>query len=233
MYQEFRCHTLCLCVLQFCYPQMTRNSFSAFHSRCRSSSGQLTCFLRRWRGRRSAALTRYHTSKILLKSDEHATLIWRKLVVSEEGIYFTWSGRAGASAGRRGGVHLLEAFRGQRQEGGHEVPQAAAAQEHPHDHLPRRRVAALAYKTELTDIWDCIFSIWWSCSYCYFLCVVSGLFTGTFVSLFIIYSVLAHVAGIFSSTGNTAYMEIVYHVFRQFLNPTLQALGCTYNITSK
>lgn len=67
----------------------------------------------------------------------------------------------------------------------------------------------------------------WSCSYCSFLCVVSGLFTGTFVSLFIIYSVLAHVAGIFSSTGNTAYMEIVYHVFRQFLNPTLQAFGCS------
>jgi hypothetical protein len=51
--------------------------------------------------------------------------------------------------------------------------------------------------------------------------VVPGLFTGTFVSLFIIYSVLAHVAGIFSSTGNTAYMEIVYHVFRQSLHPTL------------
>ncbi|KAK3159423.1 hypothetical protein QOZ80_2AG0149930 [Eleusine coracana subsp. coracana] len=43
-----------------------------------------------------------------------------------------------------------------------------------------------------------------------------GLFTGTFVSLFIIYAILAHVAGIFSSSGNTAYMEIVYHVFSMF-----------------
>ena len=48
----------------------------------------------------------------------------------------------GASARGRGGVHLLEALRRQRQEGGHEVPQAAAAQEHPYDHLPRRRVAS-------------------------------------------------------------------------------------------
>jgi len=48
----------------------------------------------------------------------------------------------GASARGRGGVHLLEALRRQRQEGGHEVPQAAAAQEHPYDHLPCRRVAS-------------------------------------------------------------------------------------------
>jgi hypothetical protein len=39
-------------------------------------------------------------------------------------------------------VHLFEALRRQRQEGGHEVPQAAAAQEHPYDHLPRRQVAS-------------------------------------------------------------------------------------------
>ena len=45
-------------------------------------------------------------------------------------------------------------------------------------------------------------------------CLFSGLFTGTFVSLFIIYAILAHVSGIFASTGNTAYMEVVYHVFR-------------------
>ncbi|BAF10378.1 phosphate transporter PHO1-2 [Oryza sativa Japonica Group] len=43
-----------------------------------------------------------------------------------------------------------------------------------------------------------------------------GLFTGTFVSLFIIYAILAHVSGIFTSTGNSAYMEIVYHVFSMF-----------------
>jgi len=55
-----------------------------------------------------------------------------------------------------------------------------------------------------------------------------GLFTGTFVSLFIIYSVLAHVAGIFSSTGNTAYMEIVYHVFSMFALISLHVFlyGC-------
>jgi hypothetical protein len=40
------------------------------------------------------------------------------------------------------------------------------------------------------------------------------LFTGTFVSLFIIYAILAHVSGIFASAGNTTYMEVVYHVFR-------------------
>jgi hypothetical protein len=45
-------------------------------------------------------------------------------------------------------------------------------------------------------------------------CVFSGLFTGTFVSLFIIYAILAHVSGIFASAGNTTYMEVVYHVFR-------------------
>ncbi|WVZ73198.1 hypothetical protein U9M48_021539 [Paspalum notatum var. saurae] len=55
-----------------------------------------------------------------------------------------------------------------------------------------------------------------------------GLFTGTFVSLFIIYSILAHVAGIFSSTGNTAYMEIVYHVFSMFALISLHVFlyGC-------
>ncbi|XP_066328811.1 phosphate transporter PHO1-2-like isoform X1 [Miscanthus floridulus] len=55
-----------------------------------------------------------------------------------------------------------------------------------------------------------------------------GLFTGTFVSLFIIYSVLAHVAGIFSSAGNTAYMEIVYHVFSMFALISLHVFlyGC-------
>ena len=42
----------------------------------------------------------------------------------------------------------------------------------------------------------------------------SGLFTGTFVSLFIIYAILAHVSHIFASAGNTPYMEVVYHVFR-------------------
>ena len=54
--------------------------------------------------------------------------------------------------------------------------------------------------------------------------VFSGLFTGTFVSLFIIYSVLAHVAGIFSSTGSPTYMDIVYHVFMSFLKLTSHRL---------
>ncbi|XP_062221606.1 phosphate transporter PHO1-2-like isoform X2 [Phragmites australis] len=55
-----------------------------------------------------------------------------------------------------------------------------------------------------------------------------GLFTGTFVSLFVIYAILAHVAGIFSSTGNTAYMEIVYHVFSVFALISLHVFlyGC-------
>ncbi|KAG2654855.1 hypothetical protein PVAP13_1NG563700 [Panicum virgatum] len=55
-----------------------------------------------------------------------------------------------------------------------------------------------------------------------------GLFTGTFVSLFIIYSVLAHVAGIFSSTGSPTYMDIVYHVFSMFALISLHVFlyGC-------
>ncbi|XP_051191801.1 phosphate transporter PHO1-2 [Lolium perenne] len=55
-----------------------------------------------------------------------------------------------------------------------------------------------------------------------------GLFTGTFVSLFIIYGILAHVSGIFSSAGNTAYMEVVYHVFSMFALISLHCFlyGC-------
>ncbi|KAM0873495.1 hypothetical protein ACQ4PT_038033 [Festuca glaucescens] len=55
-----------------------------------------------------------------------------------------------------------------------------------------------------------------------------GLFTGTFVSLFIIYAILAHVSGIFSSAGNTAYMEVVYHVFSMFALISLHCFlyGC-------
>ncbi|CAN6245675.1 unnamed protein product [Urochloa humidicola] len=55
-----------------------------------------------------------------------------------------------------------------------------------------------------------------------------GLFTGTFLSLFIIYSVLAHVAGIFSSTGSPTYMDIVYHVFSMFALISLHVFlyGC-------
>ncbi|CAM0942920.1 unnamed protein product [Alopecurus aequalis] len=55
-----------------------------------------------------------------------------------------------------------------------------------------------------------------------------GLFTGTFVSLFIIYAILAHVSGIFASAGNTAYMEVVYHVFSMFALISLHCFlyGC-------
>ncbi|VAI62748.1 unnamed protein product [Triticum turgidum subsp. durum] len=55
-----------------------------------------------------------------------------------------------------------------------------------------------------------------------------GLFTGTFVSLFIIYAILAHVSGIFASAGNTAYKELVYHVFSMFALISLHCFlyGC-------
>jgi hypothetical protein len=55
-----------------------------------------------------------------------------------------------------------------------------------------------------------------------------GLFTGTFVSLFIIYAILAHVSGIFASAGNTSYMEVVYHVFSMFALISLHCFlyGC-------
>ncbi|VAI62741.1 unnamed protein product [Triticum turgidum subsp. durum] len=55
-----------------------------------------------------------------------------------------------------------------------------------------------------------------------------GLFTGTFVSLFIIYAILAHVSGIFASAGNTAYKELVYHVFSIFALISLHCFlyGC-------
>ncbi|KAM0851586.1 hypothetical protein ACQ4PT_052287 [Festuca glaucescens] len=55
-----------------------------------------------------------------------------------------------------------------------------------------------------------------------------GLFTGTFVSLFIIYAISAHVSGIFSSAGNTAYMGVVYHIFSMFALISLHCFlyGC-------
>ncbi|VAI62751.1 unnamed protein product [Triticum turgidum subsp. durum] len=55
-----------------------------------------------------------------------------------------------------------------------------------------------------------------------------GLFTGTFVSLFIIYTILAHASGIFASVGDTAYHEVVYHVFSIFALISLHCFlyGC-------
>ncbi|XP_045086078.1 phosphate transporter PHO1-2-like isoform X2 [Aegilops tauschii subsp. strangulata] len=59
-------------------------------------------------------------------------------------------------------------------------------------------------------------------------CLFSGLFTGTFVSLFIIYTIMAHASGIFASVGDTAYHEVVYHVFSIFALISLHCFlyGC-------
>ncbi|WOK95395.1 phosphate transporter PHO1-2-like [Canna indica] len=46
-----------------------------------------------------------------------------------------------------------------------------------------------------------------------------GLFTGSFVTLFTVYAILAHLCGIFSSssrTGEAGYMETVYPIFSMF-----------------
>ncbi|KAJ7979826.1 phosphate transporter PHO1 [Quillaja saponaria] len=55
-----------------------------------------------------------------------------------------------------------------------------------------------------------------------------GLFTGSFVSLFSIYAILAHLSGIFSPSRERAYMEIVYPVFSVFalLSLHLFMYGC-------
>lgn len=42
---------------------------------------------------------------------------------------------------------------------------------------------------------------------------VAGLFTGSFIALFSVYAILAHLAGIFSAT-EPYYIETVYPVFR-------------------
>ncbi|XP_008789431.2 phosphate transporter PHO1-2-like [Phoenix dactylifera] len=43
-----------------------------------------------------------------------------------------------------------------------------------------------------------------------------GLFTGSFVTLFSVYAILAHLSGIFSSTTEAGYVETVYPVFSMF-----------------
>ncbi|KAK4794322.1 hypothetical protein SAY86_012316 [Trapa natans] len=55
-----------------------------------------------------------------------------------------------------------------------------------------------------------------------------GLFTGSFVTLFGIYAILAHVAGIFSANSNVGYMEIIYPLFSVFalLSLHLFMYGC-------
>ncbi|KAH7691579.1 putative small molecule transporter domain-containing protein [Dioscorea alata] len=43
-----------------------------------------------------------------------------------------------------------------------------------------------------------------------------GLFTGSFVTLFTVYAILAHLSGIFSSSTESGYMKTVYPVFSMF-----------------
>ncbi|XP_073011555.1 phosphate transporter PHO1-2 [Typha latifolia] len=43
-----------------------------------------------------------------------------------------------------------------------------------------------------------------------------GLFTGSFVTLFSVYAILAHFCGIFSSTSKSGYVETVYPIFSMF-----------------
>ncbi|GAB2217751.1 hypothetical protein Drorol1_Dr00000962 [Drosera rotundifolia] len=55
-----------------------------------------------------------------------------------------------------------------------------------------------------------------------------GLFTGSFVCLFVLYAILAHFSGIFSRGGHADYMEIIYPVFSIFALMSLHLFmyGC-------
>ncbi|KAL8491071.1 hypothetical protein ACS0TY_022915 [Phlomoides rotata] len=55
-----------------------------------------------------------------------------------------------------------------------------------------------------------------------------GLFTGSFVTLFSVYVILAHITGMFSSATQAAYMESVYPIFSMFalLSLHLFMYGC-------
>ncbi|GAB2217752.1 hypothetical protein Drorol1_Dr00000963 [Drosera rotundifolia] len=55
-----------------------------------------------------------------------------------------------------------------------------------------------------------------------------GLFTGSFVCLFVLYAILAHFSGIFSRGGHADYMEIIYPVFSIFalMSVHLFMYGC-------
>ncbi|KAK6161271.1 hypothetical protein DH2020_004652 [Rehmannia glutinosa] len=55
-----------------------------------------------------------------------------------------------------------------------------------------------------------------------------GLFTGSFVTLFSVYAILAHLSGMFSPRAESAYMETVYPVFSMFalLSLHLFMYGC-------
>lgn len=52
--------------------------------------------------------------------------------------------------------------------------------------------------------------------YFLFCCMNAGLFTGCFVTLFSVYAILAHLAGLFSPGTEAGYVETVYPVFRYF-----------------
>ncbi|RRT54111.1 hypothetical protein BHM03_00048250 [Ensete ventricosum] len=67
----------------------------------------------------------------------------------------------------------------------------------------------------------------------------AGLFTGSFVTLFVVYAILAHLCGIFSSSSSdeAGYMETVYPIFRFFqqikailLQVFTALLFCPFNI---
>ncbi|CAI9776918.1 unnamed protein product [Fraxinus pennsylvanica] len=55
-----------------------------------------------------------------------------------------------------------------------------------------------------------------------------GLFTGSFVTLFSVYAILAHLSGMFTSSTEPAYMETVYPIFSMFalLSLHLFMYGC-------
>ncbi|XP_058094655.1 phosphate transporter PHO1-like isoform X2 [Magnolia sinica] len=55
-----------------------------------------------------------------------------------------------------------------------------------------------------------------------------GLFTGCFVTLFSVYAILAHLAGMFSATTEAGYIETVYPVFSMFVLLSLHIFlyGC-------
>lgn len=44
--------------------------------------------------------------------------------------------------------------------------------------------------------------------------IATGLFTGSFVTLFSVYAILAHISGMFSPGTEADYVETVYPVFR-------------------
>ena len=58
----------------------------------------------------------------------------------------------------------------------------------------------------------------------FFVVIIAGLFTGSFVTLFTVYAILAHISGMFSPRSEKNYMETVYPVFRYTLSHYLRDL---------